>query len=73
MPTIAANDSRLTWSGVISLKEGPGWVKPWRIPHGDLDLYSPGESGLAGRAEMPSACACAWLRMPRNWSSAASR
>ena len=54
MPTIAANDPRLTWSGTLSLKEGPGWVKPWRIPHGDLDLYSPGESGLAGRAEMPS-------------------
>ena len=54
MPTIAANDPRLTWSGAISLEERPGWVKPWRIPHGDVDLYSPGESGLAERAEMPS-------------------
>ena len=54
MSVIPATDPHLTWSGAISLKEGPGWVKPWRIPHGDLDLYSPGESGLAGRAEMPS-------------------
>ena len=54
MSVIPATDPRLTWSGAISLKEGPGWVKPWRIPHGDLDLYSPGESGLAERAEMPS-------------------
>ena len=54
MPVISANDPRLIWSGTLSLKEGLGWVKPWRIPHGDVDLYSPGESGLAGRAEMPS-------------------
>ena len=54
MPVIPAADPRLTWSGAISLEEGPGWVKPWRIPHEDQDLYSPGENGLAGRAEMPS-------------------
>ena len=54
MPLIPAVDPRLTWSGAVSLEAGPGWVKPWRIPHGDQDLYSPGESGLAGRAEMPS-------------------
>ena len=54
MPTIAANDPRLTWSGTLSLEEVSGWVKPWRIPYGDLDLYSPRENGLAERAEMPS-------------------
>ena len=54
MPVIPATDPRLTWSGALSLEQGPGWVKPWRVPHGDLDLYSPGASGLAERAEMPS-------------------
>ena len=54
MPVISAADPRLTWSGTLSLEQGPGWVKPWRIPYEDADLYSPGESGLAGRAEMPS-------------------
>ncbi len=54
MPTIPATDPRLTWSGVHSLEEGAGWIKPWRVPHTDLDLYSPGVSDLAGRAAMPS-------------------
>ena len=54
MPTVPANDPRLTWSGIYSLEEGDGWIKPWRIPLRDLDLYSPGISELAGRAEMPS-------------------
>lgn len=54
MPVIPATDPRLTWSGALSIEQGPGWVKPWRIPHEDLDLYSPGASGLAERAEMPS-------------------
>ena len=44
MPTIPATDKRLTWNGITSLEEGDGWVKPWRIPHRDLDLYSPGVS-----------------------------
>ena len=54
MPAIPANDPRLTWSGIYSLEKGDGWVKPWRVPFRDLDLYSPGISGLADRAEMPS-------------------
>ena len=54
MSVIPAADPHLTWCGVLSLEEGPGWTKPWRIPHGDVDLYSPGESGLAERAVMPS-------------------
>ena len=54
MPTIPITDPRLSWSGALSLEKGPGWIKPWRIPHRDLDLYSPGVSELAGRAEMPS-------------------
>ena len=49
-----ADDPRLCWSGIASLEQGPNWVKPWRIPHGDQDLYSPGVSELAGRAETAS-------------------
>ena len=51
---IDATDSRLTWSGAIDVEQGDGWVKPWRVPHDDLDLYSPGDPALAVRAEMPS-------------------
>ncbi len=54
MPTIPATDNRLTWNGIASLEAGDGWLKPWRIPHQDQDLYSPGVSELAGRAEMAS-------------------
>ena len=54
MPSIAADDPRLIWSGAISCESGAGWVKPWRIPHQDQDLYSPGNNGLSDRAEMPS-------------------
>ena len=54
MTRIAADDKRLIWSGAISLERRDGWVKPWRVPYQDLDLYSPGDPALAVRAEMPS-------------------
>ena len=54
MPTVEADDPRLCWGGISSLEQGPSWTKPWRIPHEDQDLYSPGVSELAGRAEMAS-------------------
>ena len=54
MSSIAADDPRLIWSGAVSCENGPGWVKPWRIPYRDRDLYSPGNNGLSDRAEMPS-------------------
>ena len=54
MHTIFATDPRLTWSGTISLESDANSTKPWRIPHQDQDIYSPGVSELAGRAEMPS-------------------
>ena len=54
MSKIAADDPRLSWGGALSCESGAGWVKPWRIPHSDQDLYAPGDNGLAGRAEMPS-------------------
>lgn len=27
--------------GHVSLERGPGWVKPWRIPHWEKELYPP--------------------------------
>ena len=54
MSSIVADDPRLIWSGAISCESGAGWVKPWRIPHQNQDLYSPGNNGLSDRAEMPS-------------------
>ena len=54
MSIVSADDPRLIWNGALSLEKGNGWIKPWRIPHQDQDLYSPGVSSLAGRAEMPA-------------------
>jgi len=54
MPIISSADPRLTWTGTLSLETTSNATKPWRIPHQDLDLFSPGVSELAGRAEMPS-------------------
>lgn len=51
---IPANDPRLTWCGILSLEQHDDWVKPWRVPHQDLDLYSPGANTLAVPAEKPS-------------------
>ncbi|MBI5284889.1 MAG: GDSL family lipase [Chloroflexi bacterium] len=51
---IPSDDDRLVWSGAISLERRDGWVKPWRAPWEDLDLFSPGSSGLAERAAQPS-------------------
>ena len=54
MQSVSPDDPRLIWSGAISLEQKDGWVKPWRVPYRDLDLYSPGEVTLAARAELPS-------------------
>ena len=54
MSVIVASDPRLSWSGTISCEMGDGWVKPWRIPYQERDLFAPGDGGLAVRAEMPS-------------------
>ena len=54
MQSVSPDDPRLIWSGAISLEQRDGWVKPWRVPYRDLDLYSPGEVALAARAELPS-------------------
>lgn len=49
--TILPSDTRLTWSGALSLETGDDWVKPWRIPHQQAALFYP---GLVERAAMPA-------------------
>ncbi len=39
--TINADDGRIIWSGAVSLQKGDGWVRPWRIPFADIDLFPP--------------------------------
>ena len=52
MPTIAANDSRLTWSGPLSLEDRTGLGQALaHSPWGFGPCTSPRESGLAERAE----------------------
>ena len=47
--------NRELFHGAISLEQGDGWVKPWRIPFERRELFSPKpESGLDLRAEMPT-------------------
>ena len=48
---IAASDSRLTWPGAISIQLAGDWAMPWRIPHGDLELFA---DELAEMAAMPA-------------------
>jgi len=51
---ISAADKNIIWSGAISLEYSDGYVKPWRIPFTEKDLYSPSDSSLATPAAMPS-------------------
>ncbi|MEE3232807.1 MAG: SGNH/GDSL hydrolase family protein [Candidatus Latescibacterota bacterium] len=54
MKPISADDKNIIWSGAISLEYSDGYVKPWRIPFTEKDLYSPSDSSLATPAAMPS-------------------
>ncbi|WP_262697598.1 MULTISPECIES: GDSL-type esterase/lipase family protein [Streptomyces] len=49
---IPHDDPRLRYRGAVSLRRGPGWTAPWRLPREEAALYLP-EGGL-GRAGMPS-------------------
>ncbi|MBD3006006.1 SGNH/GDSL hydrolase family protein [Streptomyces sp. 5-10] len=49
---IPHDDPRLRYRGAVSLRRGPGWTAPWRLPREEAALYLP-EGGL-GRAAMPS-------------------
>lgn len=48
---IKGNDSRIHWSGAVSLQEKNGSVKPWRLFYEDLDFFP---VSLAEKAEMPA-------------------
>jgi len=49
--TIRGDDPRLTWQGIVSLQKEDDWVKPWRIPCGQADLFP---EGVAIQAQRPS-------------------
>lgn len=40
------------FEGLISLEQGDGWVKPWRLPHKQRALFPSPDDGLMVRAEM---------------------
>ena len=42
------------FEGLISLEQGDGWVKPWRLPHKQRTLFPSPDDGLMARAEMAS-------------------
>ena len=42
------------FEGHISLEQGDGWVKPWRLPHQRKALFPSPEEGLLARAETAS-------------------
>ncbi|MEW6355241.1 MAG: SGNH/GDSL hydrolase family protein [Planctomycetota bacterium] len=52
MQVVPAQDERLTWDGAVSLETTKDWVRPWRIPHGDKELFPP--AALIERAGMPA-------------------
>ena len=47
MPPFALED---LLEGAVSVEQGDGWVRPWRLPFRDLRLYPP-EDGIVMRAE----------------------
>ncbi len=50
MRKLAANDKRLIWGGAVSLEYGDGWIKPWRLPYDEFDLFP----GLQVMASFPA-------------------
>ena len=50
------DDPRISWYGTVSLEQGDGWVKPWRIPFEQRVLFGKlsGPDRLLSRAGMPS-------------------
>ena len=49
---VQANDPRITWQGIISLEVTEDFVKPWRIPFNDRELFPPKE--MLERASAPA-------------------
>lgn len=44
-------DERLGWAGALSVEHGPHWVRPWRLPRVDRDLFA---DALVEQAVMPA-------------------
>ena len=42
------------FAGAISVEEGPGWLKPWRLPEKQRRLFPTPDDGLVVRAQMAS-------------------
>lgn len=42
----------VAWEGAVSLEQGDGWIKPWRIPHKQRQLFPPVD--LVERASTPA-------------------
>ncbi|NOZ21862.1 MAG: GDSL family lipase [Planctomycetes bacterium] len=49
---VSAQDERLSWNGAVSLEKTDEWVRPWRLPHEDKNLFPP--EALIERAGMPA-------------------
>lgn len=50
MLDVRADDSALTWAGVVETEHTPAWSRGWRLPFRNLELF-PGD-GLRSRAAM---------------------
>ena len=48
---IAGEDSRIGWSGTISIERSANWIMPWRMPVKDRTLFA---EQLVERAAMPA-------------------
>ena len=48
---LAGEDSRIGWSGTISIERSANWIMPWRIPVKDRALFA---EQLVERAAMPA-------------------
>ena len=48
---LAGEDSRIGWSGTISIERSDNWIMPWRIPVKDRALFA---EQLVERAAMPA-------------------
>jgi len=48
MISLRPDTSDVTWAGAVSVERRDGWIRAWRIPHEQVDLFPP--SGIGGKA-----------------------
>ena len=56
---LAGEDSRIGWSGTISIERSDNWIMPWRIPVKDRALFP---EQLVERAAMPAGVKLSFVR-----------